>query len=213
MLSPRGHYCGHRAQRTSRPRDGGPEHRTPATMRPSLRIRPAEDHSCLEHNDDDAAPLQRRRATRSSVKLAVGRRPAADVPRVTWVECATEPAVIARVDKGGLDLILLDGEASPAGGWASAASSRTRSSLPAGDRAHRPPGRSLARHVVACRRGDRVSAGPDPRGGVGRGDDAPPRARRDGPVTIEFSWPALLSALLRGEPLTADQTPGRWRRS
>jgi DNA-binding response OmpR family regulator len=54
--------------------------------------------------------------TRSSVKLAVGRRPAPDVPRVTWVECATEPAVITRVDKGGLDLILLDGEASPAGG-------------------------------------------------------------------------------------------------
>ncbi|HEY9379000.1 MAG TPA: anthranilate phosphoribosyltransferase, partial [Jiangellaceae bacterium] len=25
-------------------------------------------------------------------------------------------------------------------------------------------------------------------------------------MTIEFSWPALLSALLRGEPLTADQT-------
>ena len=54
--------------------------------------------------------------TRSSVKLAVGRRPAPDVPRVTWVECATEPAVITRVDKGGLDLIVLDGEASPAGG-------------------------------------------------------------------------------------------------
>jgi DNA-binding response OmpR family regulator len=54
--------------------------------------------------------------TRSSVKLAVGRRPAPDVPRVTWVECATEPAVIRAVDKGGIDLILLDGEASPAGG-------------------------------------------------------------------------------------------------
>jgi DNA-binding response OmpR family regulator len=54
--------------------------------------------------------------TRSSVQLAVGRRPAPDVPRVTWVECATEPAVIRAVDKGGIDLILLDGEASPAGG-------------------------------------------------------------------------------------------------
>ena len=57
--------------------------------------------------------------TRSSVKLAVGRRPAPDVPRVTWVACATEPAVITRVDKGGLDLILLDAEASPAAGWVS----------------------------------------------------------------------------------------------
>ena len=70
-----------------------------------------------EHNDALTLLLYRDDArTRSSVKLAVGRRPAADVPRVTWVECATEPAVIARVDKGGLDLILLDGEASPAGG-------------------------------------------------------------------------------------------------
>jgi DNA-binding response OmpR family regulator len=54
--------------------------------------------------------------TRSSVKLAVGRRPAPDVPRVEWVECATEPAVIRALDKGGIDLVLLDGEASPAGG-------------------------------------------------------------------------------------------------
>ena len=70
-----------------------------------------------EHNDAMTLLLYSDDArTRSSVKLAVGRRPAADVPRVTWVECATEPAVIARVDKGGLDLILLDGEASPAGG-------------------------------------------------------------------------------------------------
>ncbi len=70
-----------------------------------------------EHNDAMTLLLYSDDArTRSSVKLAVGRRPAADVPRVTWVECATEPAVIARVDKGGLDLIVLDGEASPAGG-------------------------------------------------------------------------------------------------
>jgi DNA-binding response OmpR family regulator len=54
--------------------------------------------------------------TRSSVKLAVGRRPAPDVPRVEWLECATEPAVIRALDKGGIDLVLLDGEASPAGG-------------------------------------------------------------------------------------------------
>jgi DNA-binding response OmpR family regulator len=54
--------------------------------------------------------------TRASVKVAVGRRPAPDVPRVEWVECATEPAVIRALDKGGIDLVLLDGEASPAGG-------------------------------------------------------------------------------------------------
>jgi hypothetical protein len=54
--------------------------------------------------------------TRESVRLAVGRRPAADLPPVSWTECATEDAVIAAVDAGGLDLLVLDGEASPAGG-------------------------------------------------------------------------------------------------
>jgi DNA-binding response OmpR family regulator len=48
--------------------------------------------------------------------MAVGRRPAADVPRITWIECATEPAVIATVDAGGVDVVILDGEAVPAGG-------------------------------------------------------------------------------------------------
>jgi DNA-binding response OmpR family regulator len=54
--------------------------------------------------------------TRQAVRLALGRRPAADVPRIEYVECATEPAVIARMDAGGVDLAILDGEAVPAGG-------------------------------------------------------------------------------------------------
>lgn len=54
--------------------------------------------------------------TRERVKLAVGRRPAADLPRVKWLECATEPAVIAAFDRGGIDMAVLDGEAVPAGG-------------------------------------------------------------------------------------------------
>ena len=54
--------------------------------------------------------------TRERVKLAVGRRPAPDVPRVRWVECATGPAVIAALDKGGIDVAILDGEAAPTGG-------------------------------------------------------------------------------------------------
>lgn len=54
--------------------------------------------------------------TRQKVRLAVGRRPAPDVPRVEWLECATEPAVIAALDKGGIDVCVLDGEAAPAGG-------------------------------------------------------------------------------------------------
>jgi DNA-binding response OmpR family regulator len=54
--------------------------------------------------------------TREQVKLAVGRRPAAELPRVQFLECATEPAVIAALDRGGVDVCVLDGEAVPAGG-------------------------------------------------------------------------------------------------
>jgi DNA-binding response OmpR family regulator len=54
--------------------------------------------------------------TRDQVRLAVGRRPAPDLPTVTWVDVATEPAVIRHLDAGGIDLVILDGEATPAGG-------------------------------------------------------------------------------------------------
>jgi DNA-binding response OmpR family regulator len=54
--------------------------------------------------------------TRERVRLAIGRRPAADVPRVRFLECATAPAVIAAMDEGGVDVAVLDGEAVPAGG-------------------------------------------------------------------------------------------------
>jgi DNA-binding response OmpR family regulator len=54
--------------------------------------------------------------TRDQVRMAVGRRPAADLPSVTWVECATPAAVISRLDAGEVDLAILDGEATPHGG-------------------------------------------------------------------------------------------------
>jgi DNA-binding response OmpR family regulator len=54
--------------------------------------------------------------TRAAVRLAVGRRPAADLPEVEWLECATHDAVVSRADAGGLDLMVLDGEAAPSGG-------------------------------------------------------------------------------------------------
>ena len=54
--------------------------------------------------------------TRAAVRMAVGRRPAADLPAVEWTECATEDALVARADAGGIDVLILDGEASPAGG-------------------------------------------------------------------------------------------------
>ncbi|ETK36274.1 hypothetical protein GCM10009530_04280 [Microbispora corallina] len=54
--------------------------------------------------------------TREKVRLAIGRRPAADVPLVEIVECATQPAVVKRLDAGDIDVAILDGEAVPAGG-------------------------------------------------------------------------------------------------
>jgi len=54
--------------------------------------------------------------TREQVRLAVGRRPAADLPPVRYIECATLPAVIEELEKGGIDACVLDGEANPAGG-------------------------------------------------------------------------------------------------
>ncbi len=54
--------------------------------------------------------------TREQVRLAGGRRPAADLPPVEYVECATLPAVLAELERGGIDACVLDGEAVPAGG-------------------------------------------------------------------------------------------------
>ncbi len=54
--------------------------------------------------------------TRAKVRMAIGRRPAPDVPRVDYLECATEPAVFTALDQGRVDVGVLDGEAWPAGG-------------------------------------------------------------------------------------------------
>jgi DNA-binding response OmpR family regulator len=53
---------------------------------------------------------------RARVRTAVGRRPAPDVGRIEWVECATDAEVVAQLDAGGLDAVILDGEAQPTGG-------------------------------------------------------------------------------------------------
>ena len=54
--------------------------------------------------------------TRASVMAALGTRPSVELPRVEYVEVATEPMVIRLMDAGGIDLAILDGEAAPAGG-------------------------------------------------------------------------------------------------
>ena len=54
--------------------------------------------------------------TRAEIKLAIGRRPAPDVPEAEIVEVATAPALFRLLDAGGVDVMVLDGEAQPAGG-------------------------------------------------------------------------------------------------
>lgn len=55
-------------------------------------------------------------STRERIRLAVGQRPVADLPRIEYVECATQRAVVQTVDRGGIDVLVLDGEAVPSGG-------------------------------------------------------------------------------------------------
>ncbi len=72
---------------------------------------------------DTAAPAtvlvySHRAEVRDAVRTAVGRRPASDVGPITWLECVTGDEVVAAVDRGGIDLCILDGEAQPTGGLA-----------------------------------------------------------------------------------------------
>jgi DNA-binding response OmpR family regulator len=54
--------------------------------------------------------------SRAEVMLALGKRPHPDLPVLDYVEVATEPVVIQQMDTGAIDLAILDGEATPAGG-------------------------------------------------------------------------------------------------
>ncbi len=68
---------------------------------------PGREVAVLVYSDDSA--------TRAKVRMAVGRSPGPDV-RVSWTECATPDAVVAAADSGRPDILILDGEAVPAGG-------------------------------------------------------------------------------------------------
>jgi DNA-binding response OmpR family regulator len=54
--------------------------------------------------------------TRDKVRMALGRRPAPDIARLEYVECETGEEVVEVLDAGGVDLAILDGEATPTGG-------------------------------------------------------------------------------------------------
>ncbi|MGW5052459.1 hypothetical protein [Actinokineospora sp. NPDC004072] len=53
---------------------------------------------------------------RETIITAVGRRPAADLGRVVYVEVGTVAEVLMAMDSGDIDLAILDGEAQPTGG-------------------------------------------------------------------------------------------------
>lgn len=98
----------------------------------AARIRALEDaaNAALELEDDphgeghepDPEPTLRvlvysdDRIVRRQVMTALGRRPASDLPALEFVEVATPAMAVSVVDAGGLDLLILDGEAVPVGG-------------------------------------------------------------------------------------------------
>jgi DNA-binding response OmpR family regulator len=47
---------------------------------------------------------------------ALGRHLHPDLPELSYVEVATAPMVVKTMDQGGIDLAILDGEATPTGG-------------------------------------------------------------------------------------------------
>lgn len=53
---------------------------------------------------------------REAIVMAVGRRPAPDLPRVVFLEAGGIAEVLAAADAGRVDLAILDGEAQPTGG-------------------------------------------------------------------------------------------------
>lgn len=56
------------------------------------------------------------RTVREQVRLTLGKRVAADLPELEVFEVATQPAVLQAMDAGGIDLAVLDAEATPSGG-------------------------------------------------------------------------------------------------
>ncbi len=56
------------------------------------------------------------RTTREQVRLTLGKTLAADLPELDVYEVATQPVVLQTMDAGGIDLVILDGEATPSGG-------------------------------------------------------------------------------------------------
>ena len=156
---------------------------------------PAAPRILLYSDDVDA---------REQVRLAVGRRLRRGAPDIEWVEVATAPAVISSTEAGGLDLLILDGEADKVGGMGLARQLK--------DEIYRCPpvlvltgstaGR-LARVVVQRRGGRQPSARPR-RAARGRGGARRGAGRR--PMTDVPTWSDLFATLANRQDLSAEQT-------
>jgi DNA-binding response OmpR family regulator len=77
-------------------------------MSSAAGLPPSRTHVVLVYSDDAAV--------RDQVRTAVGRSPAPDLGRIEWVECTTGPEVLRELERGGVDVCILDGEAWPTGG-------------------------------------------------------------------------------------------------
>jgi DNA-binding NarL/FixJ family response regulator len=55
-------------------------------------------------------------AIRESVRMAIGRRPDPELDPIDYIDAHEGRSLIATVDKGGIDVCILDGEAWPTGG-------------------------------------------------------------------------------------------------
>ncbi|GAB08324.1 putative two-component response regulator [Gordonia araii NBRC 100433] len=54
--------------------------------------------------------------TREQIIAAIGTTLRPDLPELAFTELATGPAVLSKLDQNQLDLVILDGEATPVGG-------------------------------------------------------------------------------------------------
>src|SRR4051812_50230968 len=104
-------------------------------------VTPASEASPTSSMPATVLVYSHRPEVRDAVRTAVGRRPAADVGPLTWIECTTGDEVVATVDRGGIDLCILDGEAQPTRGLGLARQlDEEGSDRPAGGVLLAPPG-------------------------------------------------------------------------
>jgi DNA-binding response OmpR family regulator len=72
--------------------------------------------SPVAHETLTVLVFSHRPEVREAIIMAVGRRPASDLPRVRFHEASGIAEVLQGADAGEFDLLILDGEAQPTGG-------------------------------------------------------------------------------------------------